>query len=166
MIRYALAATLCGNLGIYGPVFEYMVSEPYPNKEEYLNSEKYEIRHWDWKIKNKLTHIIGRINAIRKEHAALQQTNNIRFCGMENDQLLAFYKWDDSDSDRLLIIVSLDPENTQQGYVQLPMDQLEPRPEERFEMYDLMTHTAYHWEAEWNYIALNPDLPFHIFQIR
>jgi starch synthase (maltosyl-transferring) len=166
LIRYGLAATLCGNIGIYGPVFEYMVTEPYPGKEEYLNSEKYEIRHWDWGHKNKLTHMIGRINNLRKEHPALQQTNNIRFCGLENDQLLAFYKWDDAGSDRLLIIISLDPGNSQQGYVQLPLDQLGPGDGGRFEMFDLITHTSYHWKAEWNYISLGPDLPFHIFQIR
>lgn len=166
LIRYALAATLSGNIGIYGPVFEYMDSQPYPSREEYLNSEKYEIRHWDWDIKNKVTHIIGRINAIRKAHPALQQTNNIRFCGLENDQLLAFYKWDDSDSDRLLIIISLDAANGQQGYVQLPVDQLSPGENGPFQMYDLLTHTTYHWESEWNYVSLNPDLPFHIFQIR
>ncbi|MEJ2584157.1 MAG: alpha-1,4-glucan--maltose-1-phosphate maltosyltransferase [Robiginitalea sp.] len=166
MIRYVLAATLSGNIGIYGPVYEYMVTDPYPGKEEYLNSEKYEVKHWDWEIENKLMHIIGRVNEIRKEHPALQQTNNIRFCGLENDQLLAFYKWDDPGQDRLLIIISLDAHQNQQGYVQLPLDQLGVGAGTRLEMYDLMTHTSYHWEAEWNYVALHPDLPFHIFQIR
>jgi starch synthase (maltosyl-transferring) len=166
MIRYALAATLCGNIGIYGPVFEYMDSEPYPSKEEYLNSEKYEVRHWDWEIKNKLTHIIGRLNAIRREHPALQQTNNIRFCGLENDQLLAFYKWDDSHTDGLLIIINLDPGNSQQGHVQLPVNQIKPKSNGRYEMYDVITHITYQWASEWNYISLNPELPFHIFHIR
>ena len=166
MIRYALAATLSGNIGIYGPVYEYMVTEPFPGKEEYLDSEKYEIKHWDWEIENKLMHVIGRINEIRKRHPALQQTNNILFCGLENDQLMAFYKWDDSRQDRLLVIISLDSHQSQQGYVQLPLDQLGVGPGTRLEMHDLMTHTSYHWEAEWNYVALHPDLPFHIFQIR
>jgi len=166
LIRYALAGTLCGNIGIYGPVFEYMVTEPYPGKEEYLNSEKYEVKYWDWEIENKVMHIMGRINAIRKEHPALQQTNNIRFCGLENNQLLAYYKWDDSGQDRLLIVISLDAHQSQQGYVQLPLDLLGVGPGTRLEMYDLMTHTTYHWESEWNFVALHPDLPFHIFHIR
>ena len=166
MIRYALAATLSGNIGIYGPVYEYMVSEPYPGKEEYLNSEKYEVKHWDWEIENKLMHIIGRVNEIRKQHPALQQTNNIRFCGLENDQLLAFYKWDDSGQDRLLVVISLDPHQSQQGYVQIPLELMGVGAGTRLEMYDLMTHTSYHWEAEWNYVALHPDLPFHIFHVR
>jgi len=166
MIRYALAATLSGNIGIYGPVYEYGVTEPVPGREEYLNSEKYEVKHWDWEIENKLMHIIGRINEIRKQHPALQQTNNIRFCGLENDQLLAFYKWDDSGQDRLLVIISLDAHQSQQGYVQLPLELMGVGAGTRLEMFDLMTHTSYHWEAEWNYVALNPDLPFHIFQVR
>jgi starch synthase (maltosyl-transferring) len=166
MIRYALAGTLCGNLGIYGPVFEYMVTEPLPPKEEYMHSEKYEIKHWDWSVENKLTHIIGRINQIRKEHPALQQTNNIRFCGLENEQLLAFYKWDDAGQDRLLVVISLDSDHSQQGYVQLPLDQLGAGAGARLEMHDLITRTSYHWEAEWNFVALHPDLPFHIFHIR
>ena len=166
MIRYALAATLSGNIGIYGPVFEYMVTEPLPPKEEYLDSEKYEIKHWDWERENKLMHVIGRINQIRKDHPALQQTNNIRFCSLENGQLLAFYKWDASGQDRLLIIISLDPDHSQSGYVQLPLDQLGVAPGTRLEMHDLMTHTGYYWEAEWNFVALHPDLPFHIFQLR
>jgi starch synthase (maltosyl-transferring) len=166
MIRYALAATLSGNIGIYGPVYEYMVSEPYPGKEEYLDSEKYEVKHWDWEIENKLMHIIGRVNEIRKQHPALQQTNNLRFCGLENDQLLAFYKWDDSGQDRLLVVISLDPHQSQQGYVQIPLELMGIGAGTRLDMYDLMTHTSYHWEAEWNYVALHPDLPFHIFHVR
>jgi starch synthase (maltosyl-transferring) len=166
MIRYALASTLSGNIGIYGPVYEYMVSEPYPGKEEYLDSEKYEVKYWDWEIENKLMRIIGRVNEIRKQHPALQQTNNLRFCGLENDQLLAFYKWDDSGQDRLLVVISLDPHQSQQGYVQIPLELMGIGAGTRLDMYDLMTHTSYHWEAEWNYVALHPDLPFHIFQVR
>ena len=68
---------------------------PMPGKEEYHNSEKYEIYHWDWNIRNKMTMIISRINKIRHEHASLQQTNNIQFCNTDSDQVLAYYKFDD-----------------------------------------------------------------------
>ena len=166
MIRYALAATLSGNLGIYGPVFEQMVSTPYPGKEEYFHSEKYEIRHWDWNLENKLTHIIGRLNALRREHPALQQTNNIYFCGLENDQLLAFYKWDRFRKDELLIVVSLDPQNTQQGYVRLPWEAMELPGPAPVQVHDHMTQTEYSWQEEWNFVELTPSLPFHIFQIK
>jgi len=67
--RYALAATLSSNVGIYGPVFEFMISDPLPNREEYLNSEKFQITHYDWNLKNNLIDIITKINAfITNEH--------------------------------------------------------------------------------------------------
>ncbi len=165
MIRYALAALLCGNIGIYGPVFEYMVSQPLPNREEYLDSEKYEIRHWDWTLQNKLVHIIGRLNHIRRAHAALQQTNNLVFCRLENPNLLAFYKWDDARTDEVLVVINLDPNESQQGNVQLPYHAM-GRGQRALEMYDLLTQTAYRWQHEWNFVELHPNLPMHVFQIR
>ena len=163
--RYALAATLCGNLGIYGPVFEYMVTEAMPGKEEYLDCEKYEIRHWDWTIKNKLIHIITRLNQVRKEHPALQQTNNIRFCHIENEQLIAFYKWNDTRDDQLLVIISLDPHYSQRGTVQLPLHELGIQEGHEIRMQDLVTESSYLWYNEWNFVEIHPALPFHLFQI-
>lgn len=165
LIRYVLAATLSGNLGIYGPVFEYMVSEPLPEKEEYKDCEKYEIRHWDWTLENKLTHLISRINQIRKDHASLQQTNNIRFCHIENDYLIAFYKWNTEKTDETLIIINLDSHNTQQGHVQLPLGQMGIEQGQPFMVKDKITENEFTWASEWNYVALNPGLPFHIFQV-
>ncbi len=166
LIRYALAATLSGNLGIYGPVFEYMVSDAMPDKEEYLHSEKYEVRHWDWTIENKLTYLIGQINQIRKNHSSLQQTNNIRFCTLENEQLIAFHKWNDNRTDQTLIVVSLDSHHTQIGHVQLPMAALGMEHGQSITVYDLISNNGYIWNNEWNYIELGPNLPFHIFHIR
>ena len=94
--KYFLAATLSSSVGIYGPVFEYRICEPMaPGKEEYLNSEKYEFVKWDWNQQNKITTLITRINFIRKQQTSLQQTNNIVFCDTNNDQVLAYYKFDD-----------------------------------------------------------------------
>jgi starch synthase (maltosyl-transferring) len=99
--KYFLAATLSSNIGIYGPVFEFMVCTPMaPGKEEYLNSEKYEYFKWDWDKKNKITTLITRINTIRKEQVSLQQTNNIVFCDTNNDQVMAYYKYDDDKTKR------------------------------------------------------------------
>ncbi len=88
--RYVLAATLSSNIGIYGPVFEQMIDQPIVGREEYLNSEKFQICNYDWFKQNRLTSIITKVNNIRKNHAALQQTNNIKFCSIENDNLIAF----------------------------------------------------------------------------
>ncbi|MEJ1221362.1 alpha-1,4-glucan--maltose-1-phosphate maltosyltransferase [Sediminicola sp. 1XM1-17] len=165
LIRYVLAAALCGNLGIYGPIFEYMVSDAIPGKEEYINCEKYEIRHWDWNIQNKLTYLITKINEARKSHASLQQTNNIRFCHIENSNLIAFYKWSDDRSDETLTVISLDSHHTQQGFVQLPLEAIGVGAGHPLNMKDAMTENSYNWSTEWNYVELSPALPFHIFHI-
>ena len=164
--RYALAATLSGNIGIYGPVFEYMVTEAMPGKEEYLNSEKYEVRHWDWTIENKLTYLIAKINGLRKDNPALQQTNNIQFCHIENNHLLAFYKWNDVKTNELLVVINLDPYYSQAGHVQLPLEALGIGTGHQVLMQDLITDNGYYWHEEWNYVELHPALPFHIFQIK
>lgn len=163
--RYVLAATLSSNIGIYGPVFEYMVTEALPGKEEYLDCEKYEIRHWDWTIQNKLTHVITKLNQARKDHSALQQTNNIRFCHIENDNIIAFCKWSDDRADQVLVIINLDPHYSQRGMVQLPLWEMGIQEGHEMRMLDLVTDSTYLWYNEWNYVELHPALPFHLFQI-
>lgn len=163
--RYVLAATLSSNIGIYGPVFEYMISEPIQGKEEYLNSEKFQLCHYDWNIENKLTTIITKVNQLRHENEALQQTNNIKFCHIENDNLMAYYKWNDDKTNELLIIISLDADYPQQGYVQLPLVDLGINQGQHIQLNDLVTGSNYNWYDEWNFVELHPNLPFHIFKI-
>lgn len=165
MQRYVLAATLSSSIGIYGPVFEYMLSDSLLGKEEYLNSEKFQIAHYDWDIQNKLTTIIAKINYIRNHNEALQQTNNIRFCHIDNDNLIAFYKWNDSKTNNVFVVISLDHNRSQQGTVQVPLEDIGAVSGRRLEMHDLITDSKYHWYTEWNYIELHPNLPFHIFKI-
>jgi len=163
--RYALAATLSSNIGIYGPVFEQMIDEAIPGKEEYYMSEKFQLCHYDWNKQNKLTTLIGRINAIRHEQEALQQTNNIKFCHIENDNLIGFYKWNQDKTNEILVIISLDPYYAQQGNIQLPLHDLGIQHGHKVEVHDLITGNSYNWYNEWNYIELHPALPFHIFKI-
>ncbi|MGB5942613.1 MAG: alpha-1,4-glucan--maltose-1-phosphate maltosyltransferase [Leeuwenhoekiella sp.] len=165
LLRYALAATLSSNIGLYGPVYEYMVTAPVPGKEEYKDSEKYEVWHWDWEHKNKLTQLITKMNFIRKEQPALQQTNNIQFCTVHNDALIAYYKWDEASNNELLIVVSLDPDKAQSGHVQLPLQKLGVNPGHPIHLMDLVTGGPYTWYDEWNFVELRPDIPFHIFKI-
>lgn len=162
MIRYFLAATLSSNTGVYGPVYEYMIKEAVSGKEEYLNSEKYEIRHWDWEHENKMTEIISQINLIRKTEASLQQTNNLVFCDIDNDQMLAYYKYDDDRNNETILICNLDSHNTQKATLRLPYEHMGTHP---IKVQDLITGYTYWWENQWNYIELHPDLPFHIFRI-
>ncbi|GAA4023728.1 alpha-1,4-glucan--maltose-1-phosphate maltosyltransferase [Flavobacterium cheonhonense] len=163
--KYFLAATLSSSVGIYGPVYEYMVSEAMPGKEEYFNSEKYEFYHWDWSIQNKLIAIITKINKIRKEQPSLQQTNNIQFCATDNDQILAYYKFDDAKHDETLMICSLDPYYAKQAWVQLPLASLGIHAGQTVKVVDLITGNSYHWDKEWNFVELHPALPFHLFKI-
>jgi starch synthase (maltosyl-transferring) len=164
--RYALAATLCSNVGIYGPVFEYMISDALPGKEEYLDSEKFQICNYNWKLNNNLITIISKINKIRHQKEALQQTNNIKFCHLENQNLLAFIKWNDEKTNELLIVISLDDSNVQQGLVQMPLDELGIVAGQKILMNDLITGNQYTWNEEWNFVELRPSLPIHIFEIK
>jgi starch synthase (maltosyl-transferring) len=163
--KYFLAATLSSSIGIYGPVYEYMVSEAMPGKEEYFNSEKYEFYNWDWSVQNKLITIITRLNRIRHEQPSLQQTNNIQFCNTDNDQVLAYYKFDDEKLDETLMICSLDPYYAKQTWVQLPLQDLGIQPGQTIKVVDLITGNSYFWDKEWNFVELHPALPFHLFKI-
>ena len=163
--RYALAATLSSNIGIYGPVFEQMISNPIPGKEEYYMSEKFQLYHYDWFKESKVTTLISKINHIRKENESYQQTNNIKFLETGNDQLIAFYKWNQEKTNETLTVISLDAWNSQSGNVQLPLYDLGINNGHKIEVVDLVTRNSYNWYNEWNYVELHPNLPFHIFKI-
>tara|TARA_B100000809_G_scaffold3549_1_gene3853 strand:- start:58888 stop:60825 length:1938 start_codon:yes stop_codon:yes gene_type:complete len=163
--RYALAGTLSSNIGIYGPVFEQMISDPIPGKEEYYMSEKFQLCNYDWFKENKLIDLITGINQIRKENASFQQTNNIQFLETGNDQLIAFYKWSDDRSNETITVISLDAYHTQTGSIQLPLAALKVNHGQRVGVEDLITKNCYNWYNEWNYVELNATLPFHIFKI-
>ena len=164
--KYFLAATLSSSVGIYGPVFEQIVSNPIPGKEEYLDSEKYQIRHWNWQLENKITMLISKINNIRKENASLQQTNNIEFCDTDNNQIIAYYKFNDSKENQTLMVASLDAHNICQAWVKVPLQSLEIEVGKSFTVTDLITGNSYIWNREWNFVELSPTLPFHLFKIQ
>lgn len=163
--KYFLAATLSSSIGIYGPVYEFMISDAVPGKEEYNNSEKYQIINWDWDYENKMMMLISKINHLRKEQSALQQTNNIEFCDTDNDQVMAYYKYDDSKQNELLMIASLDPYYSKQTWVKLPLQSLGLHQGQPIRVTDLITGNSYIWNREWNFVELHPSLPFHLFKI-
>jgi starch synthase (maltosyl-transferring) len=163
IIRLILAATLSSNYGLYGPVYEFCLTEPYPGKEEYIDSEKYEIRNWDWTRLTKTGEVIAAVNAIRKTHAALQQTEGIRFLKTSNEHLIAYVKCDPVTRDTLLIIVNLDPDNVQEGTVQVSAADLGIEGSDFF-VRDLLNRDRYRWSGHQHYIRLNPfEMPAHIF---
>ena len=166
IIRLVLAATLSSNYGIYGPAYEFYDNVPMQGKEEYYDSEKYEIKTHDWKRTNRMTDIITIINQARKNHAALQSTWNIQFCFIENANLLAYLKATDDLSSIILVVVNLDQHNRQSGYVQIPKQRLGLSDKINLKLHDLMTDEHYTWTQEWNYVEIDPyKMPFHLFKI-
>jgi len=166
IIRYALAATLSSSYGIYGPPFEFYENVPIENREEYFNSEKFEIKHYDWKRTNRMTDIISLVNKIRKENEALHSTWNIQFCGLENPNLIAYIKTTDDLSNIILVVVTLDPHGPQTGYVQLPKQLLKLSDKINVKLHDLITDERYTWIQEWNFVQLTPHkMPFHLFKV-
>jgi len=164
LIRYFLAATLSANYGIFGPTFELMVHAAIPGKEEYLDSEKYEVRHWDWSLRNKLTDVITAVNKYRNENQALQFTNNFVQCYTDNDQLFAYLKT--YAGNKILCVVNLDAYNRQHGSVSLPLNLIGKNQGQAYTVHDLMTDDKYTWYGPNNYIELDPyKLPFHLFRI-
>lgn len=166
ILRYALAATLSSNFGVYGPAYEFYENTPMEGKEEYFNSEKYEVRHYDWKRTNRMTDIMTMLNKARKENKALQSTWNIQFCAIENSNLIAYLKATDDLSNIILVVVNLDPHSTQTGYVQVPKDRLRLGDKINLKLHDLATDEHYTWTQEWNFVQINPHkMPFHLFQL-
>lgn len=166
IVRHMMAATLSSNYGMYGPVYEQIDNAAFVGKEEYLNSEKYEIRVWDWTKTNKLKQLISRINQIRKDHPAFQFTNNIEFCPIENEQILAYFKQSEDKQNNVLCIVNLDPYNRQNGWVKVPRHKMGVAEGKPMRMRDLVTGNSYMWHQEWNFIELDPfHVPYHIFHI-
>ena len=168
MIRLILAATLGANYGIYGPAFELFENRPAkPGSEEYLDSEKYQVRVWPIDRPDSLRNLIGRVNSIRRANEALQSDWSLRFHPVDNGQLIAYSKATDDGSNLILVIVNLDPHYKQSGWVQLPLAQFGLDPHRSFQVHDLLTDAHYEWHGERNYIELNPSpIPAHIFKLR
>jgi starch synthase (maltosyl-transferring) len=156
-IRLLLAATLGASYGVYGPAFELLENRPIRSgSEEYLNSEKYEIRHWDLERPDSLRPLMTRVNEIRNSNPALENDWSLRFHSVDNDQLLCYSKESEDHSNLLLIVVNLDPRYTQSGFVTLPLDDLAIPRDRPYEAEDLLTGERYLWHGERNYVELNP----------
>ncbi len=162
--RLLLAATLSSSYGLYGPSYELMENRGNTNgKEEYYDSEKYMVRHYDWSYRNRITDAYTLINRARKDNPALQQTNNIRFTGSENGNLLSYVKWDDEKTNFIWTIVNFDQHNRQGGHVMVPQDLLGHN---GFRVTDLLTGAQYWWNGNANYVDIDPGhWPAHVFKV-
>lgn len=167
IIRAVLAATLSSNFGIYGPAFELCVSDPVPGKEEYRNSEKYEIKQWNWDAEGNLKDILARINGIRKQNPALQITRNVVFCATNNEKILCYYKSTGDYSNIILVVVTLDAYHKQSGTVRVPLSELGLDADKPYLAHDLLSGDRYVWQGEDNYVELDPAAtPAHIIKLR
>lgn len=168
MIRLVLAATLGANYGIYGPAFELCESRPRePGSEEYLDSEKYEIRHWDINRPDSLKAFIARVNRIRRENPALQSDWNLRFFPITNDQLICYAKCSEDLANTILVVVNLNPHHTQGGWLELPLSELGLDPNQPYQVHDLLGDARFLWHGPRNYVELDPKVaPAHIFRVR
>jgi starch synthase (maltosyl-transferring) len=165
IVRIVLAATLAANYGIYGPAYELLEHVPRePGSEEYLNSEKYEIKRWDLEGEESLRALIARLNRIRHENPALQRDWSLQFHPIDNPQLLVYSKREGANV--ILTAVSLDFLYPQSGFVELQLPMLNIAPHEAFEVHDLLSGGRYTWSGARNYIELNPhQLPAHVFRV-
>jgi starch synthase (maltosyl-transferring) len=168
MSRLILAATLGANYGIYGPSFELCVTSPRePGSEEYLDSEKYQIKQWNSESPDSLRGLIGRVNQVRAANPALHQNRSLRFYTVDNDEIICFAKHTEDHNNVIIVAVNLDPHHTQSGWVDLPLAELGLDPTKPFQMHDLLTDARYLWNGPRNYLSLNPaSVPAHIFRVR
>ncbi|MDO9004157.1 MAG: alpha-1,4-glucan--maltose-1-phosphate maltosyltransferase [Aquabacterium sp.] len=174
-LRLVLAATLSASYGIYGPAYELLDSAPRgPGSEEYLNSEKYQLRHWgDWDVArpDSLAPLIAKVNGIRRDNPALQSNHSLRFFHTDNDQLIAYSKQTAQQTadgqNTILVIVNLDPHNPQSGWVTLDADTLKLEPTSQYEVHDLLSDQRFTWQGWRNFVILDPkQTPAHVFRLR
>jgi starch synthase (maltosyl-transferring) len=168
MQRLALAATLAASYGIYGPAYELLEHRPRePGAEEYLDSEKYQLRHWDLERADSLRAYIAAFNRIRRENPALQADASLRFLRTDNDQLIAYVKQTPDGTNQIVCVVNLSPHHAHGGWVELDLGLLGIEPDRPYQMHDLLSGARYMWNGPRNFVQLDPQRsPAHVFRVR
>lgn len=168
MLRVALAATLAASYGIYGPAYELLEHRPREHgSEEYLNSEKYQIRAWDLGRADSLCEFIGLLNRIRLQNVALQSDWSLRFHHVDNGSLICYSKATPDLSNVIVVVANLDPHHVQAGWVELGLQSLGLTRETPYQMHDLITGARYVWHGSRNFVQLEPrTCPVHVFRVR
>jgi len=165
--RAALAATLASSWGVYGPVFELCVADALPGKEEYRDSEKYEIRHWNLNDPRSLRGYLKRLNQIRRENRALTEGCGPEFFPTDNRELVAYGRSTDDGDETVVVVVTLDPYHRQSGWITLPLEALGLDAERPFQVHDLLGGARFLWHGNRNFVALDPEsVPAHVFRLR
>jgi starch synthase (maltosyl-transferring) len=168
--RLVLAALLNANYGVYGPAYEAMEQAALvPGKEEYLDSEKYQLRHRRLPSPDEpgtIGRLMAVLNRVRNEHRCLQSNRNLTLHHVDNPALIAWSKCTDDGDDVVLVVVSLDPHQPQAGTLHLDMGGLRLGHDEAFSIQDQLTGREYRWQGTPNYVELHPGLPAHVFHVR
>ncbi|MFC1405402.1 MULTISPECIES: alpha-1,4-glucan--maltose-1-phosphate maltosyltransferase [Streptacidiphilus] len=163
-IRAILAATLTPSLGIYAGYELYENAPVRPGSEEFLDSEKYQLRPRDWARPDSLAPLLTTLNTLRREHRALQLLRNLRFHHTDNDQVLAYSKRHGEDT--VLVVVNLDPHHTHEATLSLDLPALGLGPGDLAEVHDQLSGAHYRW-GDHNYVRLDPtQQPAHILTVR
>jgi len=167
-VRLVLAATLGASWGIFGPAFEQAENRPArAGSEEYLESEKYQVRHWDRDRAGSLAEIVARVNRIRRENRALQSDWSLHFHSTDNPALICYSKATENLANIILTVVNVDPKFKHSGWVDLDLNALGLDAEGPFQVHDLLTGARYFWQGPRNYVELDPRvLPAHVFRLR
>ncbi len=167
-VRFILAALLSPNYGIYGPAFELCENIPIKEySEEYMNSEKYEICKWNIDNKRSISHFISKVNGIRNNNSIYRSNINFEFLNIDNENLLAFARYSDDFSDIHIIIINIDTNWKQAGWLELPIDKFNIERGKPYQVYDQLNNNYYIWNDNKNYIELNPKNKIaHVFEIR
>jgi starch synthase (maltosyl-transferring) len=168
MVRLVLAATLGASYGIYGPAYELMEDRAREQgSEEYLDSEKYQLRSWDRDRPTSLKEFITRVNRIRRENAPLQSDRGLVFHATDNDNLIAYSKTTHNGAESVLVVANVDPHYVQSGWVTIDLRALGLPSDTTFQMDDLLSGARYLWRGARNFISLDPQhSPAHIFRVR
>jgi starch synthase (maltosyl-transferring) len=165
-IRLVLAATLSGSYGIYGPPYELCVADAGPGAEDYRDSEKYQIRHWDMQAPGSIIGFVQRINAIRREQPDPWR-GSLRFLPVDCDDLIAYLRTGRTRDETFLVVVNLSPHHVASGWLEVPLEELGLDSDGPFQMHDLLGGAKFLWQGPRNYVALDPaQSPAHVFRVR
>ena len=165
-IRAVLAATLSSVYGIYSG-FELCENAALPDREEYLDSEKYQLKERDWNEPGNIKEWITRLNRIRSENRALHFYENLRFYPADNEQILFYGKATVARDNIILVVVNLDTSRRQSSYIHVPLEVFGATESDSYQMHDLLTGSRYVWRGRRNYVELDPATqPAHVFRVR